>query len=355
MVRNARALFCALVAFVAMSCAAPSKSLRKENTVLAREVETLRADRRSSERKLRELRAEMLHERERRPLAPAPKAAGTSYVATPLADDSVTISNVAPDERVIDVLDDGTEIVYAGDAAKGTSVTLSGDALAQAPRGTAKVAVAPISATPSKPAPLPKVAAVVAAATPATPVAPLAVMPTTEVPVVIAASAPAPRKRAAPIVANWPSDPALWYQAALGELKQGRHDAAVEGLAALITKHPSHEFADNAQYWIGEAFYDRRQFEPALVAFQTTIARYPKGNKSADATLKAGLCMASLGDAARAAEYLRRVISLYPTSDSAAIARERLHKLMSTTPATVASSKATPPAASPPATSVRIP
>ncbi len=279
---------------------------------------------------MREMKAEMLHERERRPVAPASKAA-TSAAVAPLVDDTVTISNVAPDERVIDVLEDGTEIVYAGDAAKGTSVTLSGEALAQAPRGTAKVAVAPvapapIAATPIKPATLPKVAAVVAAAAPlATP----SVMP--------AAESPAP-------AAAWPSDPALWYQAALGELKQGRHDAAVEGLAALISKHPSHEFADNAQYWIGEAFYDRRQFEPALVAFQTTIARYPKGNKSADATLKAGLCMANLGQPTRAAEYLRRVISLYPTSDSAAIARDRLPKLTTT-----------PPAASPTATSVRTP
>lgn len=307
---------------------------------------------------MREMRAEMLHERERRPLAGASQAVATSTAVAPLVDDTVTISNVAPDERVIDVLDDGTEIVYAGDAAKGTSVTLSGDALAQAPRGTAKVAVAPIAPTPIKPAPLPKVADVVASATAADVVTTPAVVPSALVPSVVPAAAAAPAKpaaRPAPLVANWPSDPALWYQAALGELKQGRHDAAVEGLAGLIAKHPNHEFADNAQYWIGEAFYDRRQFEPALTAFQTTIARYPKGNKSADATLKAGLCMASMGQPARAMEYLRRVISLYPTSDSAAIARERLHKLMSTTPATVASSKPTPPAASPTATSVRIP
>jgi hypothetical protein len=51
---------------------------------------------------------------------------------------------------------------------------------------------------------------------------------------------------------------------------------------------------------------------------QTTIARYPKGNKSADATLKAEL-YGGMGQPAR-----RCAASLaYPTSDSAAIARER--------------------------------
>lgn len=289
----------------------------------------------------------MLHDREAKSKAAVATATRTP-APTPVVYEAqpVTISNLTGDARIIDVLDDGTEIVYEGDAARGTAATLSGDTLAQAPKGTAAVSVAaadvhrkpapkPAPATPPSSRSLPKVSAVTAAAMPVanvpaepaiaiTPVAPRVAID------VVAKPAPKALSRA------WPSDAPTLYQEALAELKQGQHDAAVEGLTLLIAKFPTHEYADNAQYWIGEAYYDRRKFSEALVAFQTTIASYPKGNKSADATLKAGLCLVSLGQVDRAGEYLRRVLNLYPTSDSARIASERLLRLSSVSTSTSA-------------------
>lgn len=324
-----RALACSL-ALSLLGCSS-SRALRRERATLERELETSRIARRDADRRLREERADRLVERERAgalPAAPPTAHPGVSAIGVAHADDVVTIDNAAGDVRVVDILEDGTQIVYVGDAARGTPASLPNQpAVSPSKKGTLKVAVAP-------PAPIAaaQVPAIPTAAKPAAMVLP---------PVVTPASAPAPMPAHA-----WPSGDGDLYQAALAALRSGQHALAIEGFSRLLLQFPASDLADNAQYWIGEAYYDRRQFDDALTAFQTTIARYPKGNKSADATLKVGLCFFNLGQEARGGEYLRRVISLYPASDSARIAGERLAKR-----------QAPPPAPSSPAsaTSVRSP
>ena len=95
----------------------------------------------------------------------------------------------------------------------------------------------------------------------------------------------------------------------------------------FLQAEPNSELADNAQYWIGECRYSRGDMRGALAAFRETVARYPAGNKTADALLKAGMSLENLGDKEAARNTYQEVLKRYPGTAVAAVAEERREKL----------------------------
>ena len=95
----------------------------------------------------------------------------------------------------------------------------------------------------------------------------------------------------------------------------------------FLKAEPNSELADNAQYWIGECRYSRGDMRGALAAFRETVARYPAGNKTADALLKAGMSLENLGDKEAARNTYQEVLKRYPGTAVAAVAEERRAKL----------------------------
>jgi tol-pal system protein YbgF len=160
----------------------------------------------------------------------------------------------------------------------------------------------------------------------------LALAPTTmTAPAPAPALAPAPTARvgrsvAAPARDNAPADNAL-YQNALGQLRAGHHDEAVAGLRAFVAAHPQHDLADNAQYWLGECFYDRKDFSTALREFRRVVEAFPTGNKVPDALLKLGLSYLAIGSARPGREALTDLVRRFPQHPTAALAQARLAEL----------------------------
>ena len=74
----------------------------------------------------------------------------------------------------------------------------------------------------------------------------------------------------------------------------------------MVTRHPHHELADNAQYWLGEVYYDQKDYARALTEFRATVTAYPRGNKVADALLKVGFAYQALGEGAKARAFFDR-------------------------------------------------
>jgi tol-pal system protein YbgF len=122
-------------------------------------------------------------------------------------------------------------------------------------------------------------------------------------------------------------DPITVYKAAYAALGRHEHADAIAGFQHFLSKWPDHDYADNAQYWLGEAYYDQRQWDTALEQFRRVVKRYPAGNKAPDALLKIGFCYAKLSDAANARDVLAQVIEIYPKTDAAKLAAKRLDEL----------------------------
>ncbi|MCH9648502.1 MAG: tol-pal system protein YbgF [Deltaproteobacteria bacterium] len=108
---------------------------------------------------------------------------------------------------------------------------------------------------------------------------------------------------------------------------QGRFVDAEAELRSFLASYADTDLADNAQYWIGESRYARKDFPGALAAFRETVERFPGGNKVPDALVKAGQCFEAQGDLDSALETYREVVQRYPQSAAAARAAERARAL----------------------------
>lgn len=84
------------------------------------------------------------------------------------------------------------------------------------------------------------------------------------------------------------------YRDAFNLLKKADYPAAETAFRTFLQKHGDTEYAGNAQYWLGETYYVRGQFQQAAVAFADGYKKYRKGAKAPDSLLKLGFSMRRL-------------------------------------------------------------
>jgi tol-pal system protein YbgF len=122
-------------------------------------------------------------------------------------------------------------------------------------------------------------------------------------------------------------DPGELYHRALESLRAGKHAEAVTGFREFLKLHASHDFADNAQYWLGECFYDQKDYPTAVREFRRVLEKYPQGNKVPDALLKVGFCHLALGSTDVGRQTLERLVREFPRHGAATLASARLAEL----------------------------
>ncbi len=127
------------------------------------------------------------------------------------------------------------------------------------------------------------------------------------------------------------ADPATSaYRAAQADLGAGRYQEAEGAFRDIVKHYPRHDLADNAQYWIGETYYARKDYGAAVREFEAVVTRWPSGNKAPDAMLKLGFSLGQLGEADKARSVLRQVKEHYPDTEAAHLADKRLAELSRT-------------------------
>jgi tol-pal system protein YbgF len=187
----------------------------------------------------------------------------------------------------------------------------------EAGQGTTATTPPPAVATAAPPAP-PSYTAL--------PQPPVAAVPAPPQPAPAAGPSPASPPAQAP--AN-PAEEQRAYQASFDLLKAGRYEPATKAFAEFLQQYPSGQFADNAKYWLAEAYYVTRRFEPALRHFELLVAEHPDSQKVTHALLKIGYIHAELGQRAEAERVLNDLIQRFPESTAAGLARKRLQRIRS--------------------------
>jgi tol-pal system protein YbgF len=117
------------------------------------------------------------------------------------------------------------------------------------------------------------------------------------------------------------------YQAAFNLLKDGQYDRAIVAFQKFLATYPDSSLADNAQYWLGEAYYVNRAFPEAQAAFQRTVDKYPQSRKLSDALLKIGYCRYEMKQWESAREALGQVVARFTDTPAARLAQQRLDKM----------------------------
>lgn len=139
-------------------------------------------------------------------------------------------------------------------------------------------------------------------------------------------STPADSTSAAPPVQSEHEAKRIYDQAFLDQ-GRGNYTLAILGFREFLRHMPDSDLADNAQYWVGEAFYAQRDFEQAVQEFLKVPDAYPKGDKVPAALLKIGYSFIQIGDKAAARRYLNQVVEEYPNSEEATLAKSKLRSL----------------------------
>ncbi|MBN2577050.1 MAG: tol-pal system protein YbgF [Deltaproteobacteria bacterium] len=114
------------------------------------------------------------------------------------------------------------------------------------------------------------------------------------------------------------------YREALAALQVGKHEEAAQGFREFLQSYPGHDLADNSQYWLGECFYDRKDYAQAVREFRQVIEHYPNGNKVPDALLKVGFSYLALGSPEAGRQTLAQLQRSYPRHEAAVLAASRL-------------------------------
>lgn len=123
------------------------------------------------------------------------------------------------------------------------------------------------------------------------------------------------------------SDAIKLYRQSFQILGQGKHDEAAEGFREFLRRFPNHDLTDNAQYWLGECAYDRKDYSTAVREFRRVVERFPRGNKVPDALLKIGFSYLALGSTDAGKQTLEQLVRSYPRHETAALATARLAEL----------------------------
>jgi tol-pal system protein YbgF len=117
------------------------------------------------------------------------------------------------------------------------------------------------------------------------------------------------------------------YQKAYGTFKKGDYPIALKLFEAFLRTYPQSEYADNAQYWIGECYHQQGDYERAILEYEKVLTKYPNGDKVPSALLKEGFAFLNLGDRVDAKLLFLKVIKEYPQSPQAEIAAKKLKVL----------------------------
>ncbi len=141
------------------------------------------------------------------------------------------------------------------------------------------------------------------------------------------AAAPKPDRPAQKSQKKAPDPSRREYEEAYAAYKEHRHDKALALFKRFYKRYPGHNLADNAQYWIGEIYYDQEDYPNAILVFKEVVTRHAEGNKASGALLKIGFSYVGLDDPANARVFLKRVIKNYPFSESEAKARAKLKEI----------------------------
>ena len=114
------------------------------------------------------------------------------------------------------------------------------------------------------------------------------------------------------------------YKAGLNAIKGGKTKEARGKFKQYLREYPEGPLANNAQFWIGESYYDEKNYERAILEFEDVIKKYPQGGKVPSALLKQGMSFDRLKNSKTAQALYKKLVKSYPKSDEAKTAKKKI-------------------------------
>jgi tol-pal system protein YbgF len=106
------------------------------------------------------------------------------------------------------------------------------------------------------------------------------------------------------------------YNFAFGKLREADYPAAEEALRGFVQRYPNDALAGNAQYWLGETYYVRKDYNNAAATFAEGYRKYPQSGKAADNLLKLGMSLGNIGQKKEACLTFNQLAHDFPKASS---------------------------------------
>ena len=117
------------------------------------------------------------------------------------------------------------------------------------------------------------------------------------------------------------------YSAIYNDYLMGNYDLAIAGFQDFLSNFPDGEYADNASYYLGVCYYEKKRYETSIQAFNQVINLYPNGDKTPPAYYKKALALEQLQKNNEAIETLKKLLTIFPDSQEARMAHQELSNL----------------------------
>jgi tol-pal system protein YbgF len=118
--------------------------------------------------------------------------------------------------------------------------------------------------------------------------------------------------------------PESLYQSGQDAFKSGDMQKARDIFTKFVGLYPKNDLAANSHFWIGETYYNQKNYEQAILEYQEVIKNFAGKEKVPAAMLKQAMAFKELKDGKSARYILKKLADDYPRSEEAKKAKEKL-------------------------------
>jgi len=110
-------------------------------------------------------------------------------------------------------------------------------------------------------------------------------------------------------------------------LKDKRYEHAIPEFRNFNLTYPQSTYAPNAHYWLGQLLFNKDSLDEAEREFTIVVQQFKGSSKRPDALLKLAMVAQQQKNKNKAVKLYRQLLSEYPSSTSAQLAKPRLENL----------------------------
>ncbi|CAM2008971.1 tetratricopeptide repeat protein [Acanthopleuribacter pedis] len=118
---------------------------------------------------------------------------------------------------------------------------------------------------------------------------------------------------------------AVFNQARL-DLDRGKFDVAIDAFKEITEQFSASPFAESAQYYLGRAYFDKKQWADAITSFDTVITKYGGGTYVRQAMYYLGQCYYYRNSHSKAILQLQELIEKHPGTQESELAKQFLKR-----------------------------
>ena len=117
------------------------------------------------------------------------------------------------------------------------------------------------------------------------------------------------------------------FEAAFVLFRKGEFAAAAKEFAQFVRVYSASGYKPSALYWLGSSKFARRDFNEAIAQLKGLASDFPNHARTPEAMLTIGNAQLEIKQAKEARKTFNELLKLYPTTEAAAAAKDRLAQI----------------------------